>query len=91
MLSSGHRRSNSSNWALNHKIVRPPSAAGLIGYQAVKQENQGYFATNQRGQLFGGGLTSKKKLNSVTRSAQMSITSAVSSTRKSSQRHVVVQ
>ena len=52
-----HRRTKSS-WAIpganRHydKILRPPSAANLRGYQAVKQENPGYFGSHQN-QLFG--------------------------------------
>ena len=44
------------------KILRPPSAAHLTGYQAMKQENPGYFSSSTNTHLlFKAGQSQGKK------------------------------
>ena len=66
---SQHKRARST-WALQgparhyEKILRPPSAAQLRGYHALKQENPGYFAL-QKGHMNGSSFLKAPKASAA--------------------------
>ena len=56
-----HQRAR-SNWVQPvgpsrkyNNILRPPSASNLMGYQALKQENPGYFTKEKSSHLLVSG------------------------------------